>query len=314
MTMRNIVRLALLAPVAVVVLLGAGLWFASDQLLFPVWRGVTKDLSDCRPQTATYWGKDCGNLRESRAFTFSEVQLASLNGYQLPGWLVGSAENGKGPAKGAVMLIPAGGSDRREETRLIPFFLGRSLDVLTLDLGCQGEAPCPVPGLTYGERESRDVLSAYLYLADRYRKVYAVGSSVGAAAILMALPAMPSLTAAIAENPMTSFQRLIRDAPESRSMPGWATDLLIKVAMLRGRFDGLTSPEHAVRLAKTTPVYFIHSKLDEIVSFRQTEELAGLYRGPKTIWLSDKGSHAAIWDADHAGYETRLAAFLDGVP
>jgi uncharacterized protein len=298
---------------AIFIFLGAGLWLATNQLLFPSWRGATNDLSVCKPETAKYWGEACGNLRDTHEFIFGEVSVPSIGGYEMPGWLIGSAENAKGPAKGAIMLIPAGGSDRREETRYVQFFLGQNLDVLTLDLGCQGEAPCPVPGLTYGDRESRDVLSAYLYLTNRYKRVYAMGSSVGAAAILNALPEMPKLTAAIAENPMASFQQLIKEARESRSMPGWATDILIDMAMLRGRFDGLTSPEHSLRLVKTTPVYFIHSKVDEVVSYRQTQALADLYAGPKMLWFPDKGGHATIWDVDHADYEKRLVAFLNSV-
>jgi alpha-beta hydrolase superfamily lysophospholipase len=298
---------------AVLALFSGGLWFASNQLLFPTWRGATRDLSVCSPETAKYWGVGCGNLRSTHQFKFREVRLSSVNGYELPGWLIGTAENGKGRARGAIMLIPAGGSDRREETRFIQFFLGQNLDVLALDLGCQGEAPCPVPGMTYGQRESRDVLSAYLYLTEKYDKVYAMGSSVGAASILISLPEMPKLTAAIAENPMVSFQQLIKDAPESQSMPGSFVDLLIKVAMWRGQFDGLISPEHSLRLAKTTPVYFIHSRMDQVVSYTQTQELAELYAGPKTVWFPEKGSHAAIWDADHADYEKRLTDFLNGV-
>jgi alpha-beta hydrolase superfamily lysophospholipase len=299
--------------VSVFIFFGAGLWFASNQLLFPIWRGVTKNLSVCSPETAKYWGAGCGDLRTTHEFKFREVHFSSVNGYELPGWLIGTAENGKGRAKGAIMLIPAGGSDRREETRFIQFFLGQNLDVLALDLGCQGEAPCPMPGMTYGQRESRDVLSAYLYLTEKYEKVYAMGSSVGAASILISLPEMPKLTAAIAENPMVSFQQLIRDARESQSMPARAIDLLIEVAMLRGRFDGLVSPQHSLRFTKSTPIYFIHSKMDEIVSYTQTQELADLYAGPKTVWFPEKGGHAAIWDVDHADYEKRLSDFLNGI-
>ena len=35
---------------------------------------------------------------------------------------------------------------------------------------------------------------------------------------------------------------------------------------------------------------------------------------PKTVWLPDKGDHAAIWDVDHAEYEKKLADFLKSVP
>jgi fermentation-respiration switch protein FrsA (DUF1100 family) len=310
---RKLKWISIVVFVVLLVFFGGGLWFASNQLLFPSWKGVTSDLSVCKPETVQSWGEACGNLRNTHQFKFSEVQVPSANGYNLPGWFIKAADNGMETARGVIMLVPAGGSDRREETRYIQFFLNQKLDVLTFDLGCQGDAPCPVPGLSYGQRESRDVLSAYLYLADRYEKVYAMGSSVGAASILIALPAMPKLAGVIAENPMASFQRLIREAPESQSMPGWATNALLKVAMLRGRFDGLLSAENSLRLIRTTPIFFIHSKGDKIVSYKQTQDLVDLYSGPKTLWLADKGSHAAIWDADHAEYEKRVADFLNSV-
>lgn len=61
-------RLLWSAGLAVAVLIafsGAALWFASNQLLSPAWRGVTKDLSVCEPEAEKHWGQDCGNLRET---------------------------------------------------------------------------------------------------------------------------------------------------------------------------------------------------------------------------------------------------------
>ena len=301
------------ALVAVPGLLCAAGWLGTSQLLFPSWHGATRDLAACTRELAAHWGEGCGNLRATRELAFEEVKVRSLNGYDMPGWLVGAAANGAGPAEGAILLVPGGGSDRRELTRHVRYFLRRRLDVLALDLGCQGEAPCPVPGLSYGHRESRDVLSAYLHLAARYDRVLAMGSSVGAASILIALPAMPGLDAVIAENPMASFERLILETPQARGAPGWLNRLFVGLAMLRGRFDGLESAEHALPLAGATPILFIHSRKDGIVPYQQTEALAAAYAGPKTVWLPDLGDHGAIRDADRPGYEQRLTAFLDGV-
>lgn len=307
---RKVIWVTGAVSVAAIALCGGGLWFASNQLLFPAWSGVSKDLSHCTRQAATHWGKGCGNLRDTHEFVFSEVQIPSVNGYALPGWLVKASDNILEPAGGAIMLVHGGGSDRRENTRFVNFFLSQRLDVLTLDLSCHGEAPCPVPGMTYGHRESRDVLSAYLYLRNRHRKVYAMGSSVGATAILIGLPEMPAVAGVIAENPMASFQRLIREAPESKSMPGWAIELLMQVAMTRGRFDGLLSPATSLSFATTTPILFIHSKQDKVVSSRHTQDLAAVYRGPKTVWLPDSSDHAAIWNVHRVQYEKQVADFL----
>lgn len=303
--------LAGLALAAVALLVGAFFWNASSQLLFPSWKGASKDLAWCPAELAAAWGPSCGNLRLTGDLRFREVQVRSLNGYDLPGWLVGAAENGAGPAQGAILLVHGGGSDRREMTRHVRTFLRRHLDVLTLDLGCSGEAPCPVPGLSYGERESRDVLSAYLFLARSHRRVLAMGSSVGATSLLDALPAMPGLQALIAENPPSSFDALIREAPQAAGAPPWAMDLLLGLARLRGRFDGLQRPADALRLASGTSILFIHGRRDGIIPARRTEELAAVYQGSKRLWLPEQGTHSAIREADPAEYERRLTAFLD---
>ncbi|WP_238325594.1 alpha/beta hydrolase [Leptospira inadai] len=218
------------------------------------------------------------------------------------------------PRNASVLLVHGGGGDRREVTKYIRFFLNRKFDVLTFDLSCHGEANCPVPGLTYGNRESRDVLGAYRYLTDRYSKVYAMGSSVGAASILIAMPDMPKLSAVIAENPIFNFQRLIIESPAAPGfLPNWFKNLLVQLTMLRGRFDGLLSPANSIRLVKSVPIYFIQSKADTVNPFRHTQELAELYAGPKTLWFPEIGSHGAIWDVDSVEYEKRLQDFLKGV-
>jgi len=313
MTLPRLRYLGLTMLVVVPVLFSAGIWFAGNQLLYPSWSGATKDLSRCPPVLAAVWGEGCGNLRLTRALQFREVAVPSLNGYDLPGWLIGAADNRREPAIGAILLVHGGGSDRREVTRHASFFLDRRLDVLTVDLGCHGEAPCPVPGLSYGERESQDIVSAYLYLAGRYQRVLAMGSSVGAASVLIALPAMPKLAGVIAENPMASFERLIRETPAAAAIPGWFSGLLIASAKWRGHFDGLLSPEHALPLVHGIPIFFIHSQRDEIVPYQQSAQLAARYGGPKTIWWPERGGHSAIWDADPTAYETRLATFLAGL-
>lgn len=288
-----------------------GLWSASDQLLSPANRGVEKNLSVCKAETEAYWGVQCGNLRETREFVFNEIQIPLSKGLTLPGWLIKTAENGLGPARGAIMLVHAGGSDRREMTRYMSFYLRQGLDVLTFDLECHGEAPCPTYGLTYGERESKDVAAAYRYLAATHAGVYAFGTSVGADAVLMALPDMPGVKGVIAENPPYDFRRLIKEAPQSQSIPGFFTDLLITVALWRGQFDGNQSPATVLPHQQTNvPILFIHSRADEVVSYQHTQDLADLYAGPKLVWLPEHGGHTTIWDVNKVEYERKVSEFL----
>ncbi len=290
-----------------------GVSFATSLLLSPSWQGAKKDFSVCKADTEKFWGKDCGNLNQTHQFVFSNVQFPTVNGYKLPGWLVKTSDNNMGAAKGAIVLVPAGGGDRREMTRYISYYLGQHLDVLTIDMSCQGESPCTgAHGLTYGQRESGDVFSAYTYLTASYPKVYAMGTSVGAASILTALPEMPKLAGVIAENPYESFKDLLTETKESKSTPKWFLNKMINTTLSRGHFDGLASPKNALPLAKANvPIMFIHSTKDTTVPSHQSSDLAKLYTGPSTVWLPNYGSHAEIWSANSADYEAHVTAFLN---
>lgn len=295
-----------------VLLFAFGLWSATDQILKPSFKNVTDTPSE-GPTTKKSFGNQWENLRYSRKYQFEEVRIASENG-ELPGWLVKAAENGRSQAEGAIMLVHAGGSDRRQMTKFIEMYLDQRLDVLTFDLSCQGEAPCNRAGITYGDRESQDVLGAFAFLTQRYSRVYAMGTSVGAVAVLLALPSMPGLRGAIAENPFASFRRLLKEAPEAQSMPGWFTDVLVGLVMWRGGFSDEKSAENAMRRGGKVPILFMHSKQDKTISPKQTEDLAVAYGGLKTVWIASRGEHAGLWEADPVAYEQTVADFLQANP
>ncbi len=236
-----------------------GIWSASNQILFPVWKGISKNFKECSQEGEKVWGKSCGNIRITKQFHFNEVSFLSLNGY---------------------------------------------------DLSCHGEAPCMVPGLSFGNRESRDVLSAYLYLFNKYKNILIVGSSVGASSVLIALPFLRDAKGLILENPMFSFERLILDSPESASLPNWAAQSLIGLVTTRGKFDLLLSPENSLRLSSSVPLFFIHSKKDSVVSYQHSESLSKLYPGMSEVWFPDSGSHGFIWDENRTEYEIRVRNFI----
>ncbi|TGL33487.1 alpha/beta hydrolase [Leptospira perdikensis] len=287
-----------------------GIWSASNQILFPKWNGLSKNFLECSFDGEKAWGRSCGNIRLTNEYRFKEIWIPSLNGYDLPGWLVPAYENGGLMSKGVILLVHGGGSDRRELTRLIPFYLNQGFDVLSFDLSCHGEAPCVVPGLSFGNRESRDVLSAYLYLSKKYKNILMFGSSVGASSLLIALPFLHGVKGLILENPMINFDRLILDSPESVSLPNWMVQSLIGLVTSRGKFDSLLSPENSLRFSSSVPLLLIHSKKDSVVSYKHSEFLANLYSGPSEVWFPDLGSHGKVWDENPSEYETRVRNFI----
>ncbi|WP_291873626.1 alpha/beta hydrolase [Leptospira sp.] len=291
-----------------------GIWTASNQILFPKWKGITKDLSDCNREVEGLWGKHCGNIRLTKEFPFSEISIPSINGYRLPGWMVSTKENEKNfdnQKSKVIILVHGGGSDRREVTRYIPFYLSLGMDVISFDLSCHGEAPCHFPGLSFGIRESRDVLSVLVYVKQHYKEIYMFGSSVGGSSVLINLPIISEVKAIIVENPMISFERLISDSKESKSLPKQMINLLVKLVLLRGNFDTMLSPENSMKLTKGIPILLIHSKQDQIVSYLHSKYLSELYLGPSELWCPSYGAHGLIWNSNPSEYESKIREFID---
>ncbi|EMY62433.1 alpha/beta hydrolase [Leptospira terpstrae] len=286
------------------------IWSASNQILFPVWKGISKNFEKCSIEGEKVWGKFCGNIRLTKEFEFQEISVPSLNGYNLPGWFVSASDNGSIHEKGVILLIHGGGADRRELTRFIPFYLSQGLNVLSFDLSCHGEAPCLVPGLSFGNRESRDVISAYLYVSKKYKNILMMGSSVGASSVLISLPFLEKVKGLILENPMLSFNRLILDSPESANLPNWMVYTLIELVNSRGKFDSLLCPENSLPFASSVPLLLIHSKADSVVSYEHSKSLAKLYPGPSEVWFPDLGSHGSIWETNQYEYETKVRDFI----
>lgn len=286
------------------------IWSASNQILFPIWKGISKDFQECSFEGEKGWGKFCGNIRLTKEFHFREIMIPSLNGYNLPGWFVPARANGIVIQKGVILLIHGGGGDRRELTRFIPFYLNQGFDVLSFDLSCHGEAPCFVPGLSFGNRESRDVLSAYLYVSKKYNNILMMGSSVGGSSILVSLPFLKGVKAAIIENPMLSFEKLILNSPESAKLPYWMVRILLELVTSRGKFDSLSSPENSLPFTSSVPLFLIHSKNDSVVSYQHSESLARIYPGPSEAWFPNSGSHGFVWEANQSEYETKVRDFI----
>ncbi|ABZ97349.1 alpha/beta hydrolase [Leptospira biflexa] len=301
--------LGLIVVMALIVVF-LGLWKASNQILFPALAGISKDFKECNSDAETNFGKFCGNIRLSKQYKYQEIKIPSINGYELPGWLIPARENGKSVHKGVVIFVHGGGSDRREFSRFIPFYLHQGFDIISFDLSCHGEAPCLFPGLSFGSREFRDVLSAYLYTEKKYQNIIMVGSSVGASSLLISLPFLKAVKGLVLENPMLDFKSLILESPESANLPNWMLQSLIEIVYIRGNFDFLLSPKNSLSFVNDVPLFIIHSKEDSVVTFHHSESLVNLYKGPVDFWFPNFGSHGKVWDTNQIEYESKVQNFI----
>jgi pimeloyl-ACP methyl ester carboxylesterase len=304
-----------LAAIALIALLliGAGVWFFATSLMLPSWR--EDGIGHCEGYRRDTYGPACGNLAVNHLFKYVDVQLPTSRGYALPGWYVPHAANPgpdvglAAPSKSAVFYIHGAGSDRREGFKYLQYFLGRGFDVYLFDYICHGEAPCPVRGLSFGEREHKDVVDIIAYVKSRHAHVYGMATSMGAASLLMALPEAPPIDAVVVENPLFSFQRIVfESAAAPPYLPAWFRQLTIALTLRRAHFSGEQSPARALRgFVSPMPIVFLHSKMDKLVPYTHSVDLHAEYQGPKHLELFDTGRHARLW----LTHEERFRQLLD---
>jgi pimeloyl-ACP methyl ester carboxylesterase len=302
------------------VLTTVGAFYFSNGLMRPSWQ--EKGISHCEGYRRETYGPECGNLFVNKQFKYVDVQVQTPRGYALPGWYVPHAANvdvaaaaspgtGAAPplARTAVYYAHGGGSDRREGFKYIQYFLGRGFDVYLFDYSCHGEAPCQIPGLSFGAREHKDIVDILAYIKGRHAHVYAMGTSMGAASLLMALPQAVPIDAAVAENPLYSFERLALETQAApRFLPRWFVKLTIALTLRRAQFSGEESAGRSLREFRSQmPIVFLHSKEDRLVPYTHSVDLHTEYQGPKHLELFDTGRHARLWLV----HNDRFRALLD---
>ena len=308
------VVLSAIALIALVLVAGGGvfgftLWSASSTILNPPGPGDVGTLDACRDITRRVWGDDCGRLTKVERDRLEAFNVASPNGYTLSGWLI---RTGGRPASGVLLYVPGGGSDRREASRYLPLMQGIGLDLAVFDPVCQGLSPCPVPGLSYGARESIDVAAAASALRNRYDKVVLMGSSMGALSTVRALPRLSWVRGAVLENPMLGLEPLLRDAEQSKGMPDALVEMLAGLVRWRGTFPAVPEAQNALAGYDGPPLLFIHSRSDRVVPFTHSEALAKEAGGAASTWFPQDGDHGAVWNANRDEFERRVREFVMG--
>jgi alpha-beta hydrolase superfamily lysophospholipase len=323
---RKLALLLLALSGVALLLIGAGIFYFSNGLMRPAWQ--ESGISRCEGYRRDTFGPSCGNLAENKLWRYVDVKLETPRGYALPGWYVPAAANhgadralnidvNQAPrARTGVFYAHGGGSDRREGYRYLEYLIGRGFDVYLFDYSCHGEAPCAVPGLSFGEREHRDIVDILHHLKSRHARVFAMGTSMGAASLLTALPVAEPIDAVVVENPLYSFERLALETGAAPSfLPLWFRRLTVALTLRRAHFSGEVSAGNAMRrFSSKMPIVFLHSKADTLVPYTHSVDLHGAYQGPKHLELFETGRHARLWLAHHERFAQLLDIYFPGDP
>ncbi len=238
---------------------------------------------------------------------FQRVDFLSADGLRLAGWY-GEGSGGRGTA--TIVVCHGWAADKGEMLGLTGALRAAGFDVLLFDLHGWGEsARGPV---TFGDRETGDILGAVRYLKEqrpaKAQRIGLIGFSMGAAAAIRATAQSSDIDAVVAD---ASYARL--DVQVGRFFQRF-TGPLWPVAYVPARWFGeqLTgtalgsiSPLHVIGRIAPRPVLIIHGTRDRVIDVQDARQLYAAAGLPKTLWLVEGAGHgetrrlapAAAWDA-----------------
>ena len=203
---------------------------------------------------------------------------------------------------GTVVFLHGRGGRKEDMLSLAQRFVAGGYRCVVYDArahGTSGGFACP-----YGHHETRD-LSAVLDRVTEMLKtrgeipgqICAVGNSLGAAVLLQALPAEPRIDVAIAVSPFATLPEIVTRSTQRTihpRIPHWLIDASMHAGGRRAGFDPFAiSPLRETGVA-TTPVFFAHGALDEVIPLSHSERLHAAAPEPKRLRIVPAAYHHNI--------------------
>jgi alpha-beta hydrolase superfamily lysophospholipase len=182
---------------------------------------------------------------------------------------------------------------------------------LIIDLQAHGETPGTA--ITFGKRESGDVVAALAWIKNRApdRKIGIIGCSLGGASALLA-PQPLGVDAVVLEAVYPRIHRAVENRVRLRL--GAAAPLLTPLLLwqLGPRLHIKASDLEPIRsIGKLgAPVMIAAGSDDEHTTLGESEELYQAATKPKEIWIINGAKHQDLLAFDPVGYKAHVVRFL----
>jgi len=191
------------------------------------------------------------------------------------------------------------------------FLRSDGYSVLLIDFQATGESKGD--RITFGWRESRDVLAAVTFLRglDSTGRVAIIGSSLGGVAALLATPPL-KVDALVLEEVYPTIEIATRNRMENYLGVFGGTLTPILLNLLKWRLG--VSPSQLRPLDHIgnveCPVLIMSGEKDRNTRISDTRMLVEHARSPKQVWFVPNAGHVDLHRAARQEYETRVLAFL----
>lgn len=249
-----------------------------------------------------------GNPRDTLGLDYEELDIPGETG-PLPAWFV------PGGRDTWVITVHGLGATREQPMTVLPFLHEQRLPVLDISYRGDPGAPGTANGAGHlGDREWRDLDAAMRY-AVRYgaERLVLHGWSTGAAMALRAAAdsgLRHRVCGLVLDSPVLDPRATLRALAADRGVPGMLLPLAVRAAEGRAAIGAGPAPELADPDRLTVPTLVFHGPDDTIAPWGPTRALAAARPELVTLHTVPWAPHAAMWNADPAGYEETLRRFL----
>ncbi|MER5553846.1 hypothetical protein ABT001_19610 [Streptomyces sp. NPDC002793] len=249
-----------------------------------------------------------GDPLTALGLAYKEVEIPGELG-PLPAWFV------PGVRDTWVITVHGLGTTRDHPMNVMGFLHAQQLPVL--DLAYRGDegAPRSPDGLAHlGESEWRDLDAAIRY-AVRYgaEKVILHGWSSGASMALHAAvnsALRDRISGLVLDSPVLDWRTTLRALASARGVPSALLPLAVRAAQGQTGLHGAPLLRTSVPTALHAPTLVVHGPDDTLAPWQPSRELAARRPDLVTLHSVPQAPHAAMWNADPAGYEEALRRFL----
>lgn len=242
----------------------------------------------------------------SADFPVEAVQIPGANESIVHGWLA----YGK-PGGGVVLLVHSMRSNRLEMLSRARFLKDRGYSVLFIDLQAHGETAGE--RITFGLKESENIEASVAFLRKSFpaERIGAIGTSLGAAAIVLARQDL-RLNAVILE----SLHPTIDEAVDNRLKLHFGNygSALLPLMLWQLSFYLDTSLDALNPITRidniNAPLLLIAGTHDAHTTQPETERLYAAARTPKELWIVPGAGHFNMHTYAGREYEQRITGFL----
>lgn len=213
------------------------------------------------------------------------------------------------------MLLPGIRANRLSMISRARFLVRANYSVLLIDLQATGETKGD--HITFGWKESRDVLAAVRFIRERNqeRPVAIIGTSLGGAAALLAIPPL-KVNGLILEEVYPTIEIATQNRLENYLGPlGKLTAplLLDQLCFRLGVSPSDLRPVDHIAEAGC-PILIFAGEKDRHTRTGDTQMLFDHARQPKQLWIVPNASHVDLYGAAPQEYEKHVLEFLLQMP